>query len=313
MDLVDEIFQTLQLQGLLYFRTDFSGPWGVTVPELNEAARFHFVLSGKCFVRIQEVEVELRPGDLILIPAGMSHTLSDSNKRSCPQLERVLQQAGYSGQGVLRLGHHDDTAATKMLCGHFSFRLGASHPLLASLPTHIHVSSLQRAQNPILDDILRLLARCMVTPEQGSDAALTRLAEIVFLETIKTGATESDALRNILTAFKDGKVSHALRLIHTRPEENWTVERLAQQVAMSRSRFAERFSVLMGLGPMAYLADWRLQKAIQQLQVSQYSIQEIASVTGYNSPSAFTRAFTEKFGVSPSQYRLQSRTLQNVS
>lgn len=313
MDLIDEIFQTLRLQGILYFRTDFTGPWGVTVPELDAAARFHFVLSGKCFVRVGQELVELRPGDLILIPAGKSHTLSDSDKRSCPQLERVLERAGYRNQGVLRLGEHDESAATRMLCGHFSFRPGASHPLLTALPSHILLSSLERAENPILDDVLRLLARCMVTAEQGADAALTRLAEIVFLETIKTGASNSDALRNILTAFKDGKVSNALKLIHTHPEESWTVERLANQVAMSRSRFAERFSVLMGIGPMAYLADWRLQKAMELLQGSRFSIQEIAGATGYNSASAFTRAFSEKFGVSPSQYRLQSRTLQNVS
>ena len=313
MDLIGEIFETLKLQGLLYFRTDFTGPWGVTVPELEAAARFHFVLSGRCFVRIDEEVLELKPGELILIPAGKSHTLSDSEKRSCPQLERVLQDAGYKDQGVLRLGQHDDSAATRMLCGHVSFRTGASHPLLDALPPYLYVNSAQRSENAILDDVLRLLARCMTNPRQGADAALTRLAEIVFLETVKTGAEASKALRNILLAFTDDKISNALTLIHNHPENDWNVERLASKVAMSRSRFADRFSLLMGVGPMSYLAEWRLQCAIHQLQTSQLNVQQIADSTGFKSPSAFTRAFSERFGVAPSQYRLQGRTLQNVS
>jgi AraC-like DNA-binding protein len=313
MNLIDEIFETLKLQGLLYFRTDFTGPWGVTVPELGAAARFHFVLSGRCFVRVNEQLLELSAGDLILIPAGKTHSLSHSEKSSCPQLEKVLEQAGYQDQGVLRLGVPDESAATKMLCGHVSFRPGASHPLLDALPAYLHITSQQRAENPILDDVLRLLARCLTNPKQSSDAALTRLAEIIFLEAVKTGAESSRPLENILLAFADDKVSSALKLMHSYPEESWTVERLASQVAMSRSRFADRFSVLMGTGPMSYLAEWRLQRAMQQLSGSRLSVQQIAITTGYKSPSAFTRAFTDRYGVSPSQYRMQNRSLPNVS
>ena len=72
---------------------------------------------------------------------------------------------------------------------------------------------------------------------------------------------------------------------------------------MSRSRFAERFSDLMGTGPMAYLADWRLQKALSLLDDSRCSVQQVALRTGYRSPAAFTRAFAGKFGVPPTEYR----------
>ena len=94
-----------------------------------------------------------------------------------------------------------------------------------------------------------------------------------------------------------------MELIHGKPEHPWTVESLASEVAMSRSRFSNRFSSLVGSGPMAYLSDWRLQKAISMLDRSRMSIQEISNKTGYQSPSAFTRAFTGKFGLSPSEHR----------
>ena len=75
---------------------------------------------------------------------------------------------------------------------------------------------------------------------------------------------------------------------------------------MSRSRFAERFSQVMGLGPMSYLADWRLQKALALLDSSHVSVQQVAHAAGYQSPAAFSRAFSSKFGVAPSAYRRQS-------
>jgi transcriptional regulator GlxA family with amidase domain len=62
----------------------------------------------------------------------------------------------------------------------------------------------------------------------------------------------------------------------------------------------------MGTGPMAYLSNWRLQKALALLDTSQLSVQQIADKSGYQSPSAFARAFSGKFGASPSDYRRQT-------
>ena len=72
---------------------------------------------------------------------------------------------------------------------------------------------------------------------------------------------------------------------------------------MSRSRFADRFSALMTFGPMAYLSDWRLQKALSLLDATRISVQQVALQTGYRSPAAFTRAFAGKFGMPPTEYR----------
>jgi transcriptional regulator GlxA family with amidase domain len=57
---------------------------------------------------------------------------------------------------------------------------------------------------------------------------------------------------------------------------------------------------------MAYLADWRLQRALALLDRSHFSVQQIAHEAGYKSPAAFSRAFAGKFGLPPSAYRRQS-------
>ncbi|MCB2101849.1 MAG: AraC family transcriptional regulator [Rhodobacterales bacterium] len=304
MDVLNDILDTLKFKGAFYYRTHFSPPWGVTVPELGQAARFHLVVQGTCHVSFPSgVSTTLSPGDLVLIPKGRSHVLSDAPGRPVPPLETVMNRVGYDGQGVLVVGDGDPDAATQMVCGHFAFRSDADHPILRALPEHLLTSASARAREPWLDEMMRLVTRRVFTEEIGSAAAVTRLSEIVFIELLRVGIGATEGLRSVLDAFRDPQVGRALQLIHAEPARAWTVDRLAAEVGMSRSRFAERFSILLGTGPMAYLADWRLQKALALLADGRASIQRIAGQVGYKSPAAFTRAFAGKFGQSPTTYR----------
>lgn len=304
MDVLNDIFDTLELKGALYFRTDCSPPWAIAVPDYAAAARFHLVVQGSCHVRFASGDsVDLGPGDLVLIPGGRNHVLADAAGRPAPSLERVLEDSGYAGSGVLVLGEGDPAASTQLICGHFTFRSGADHPLLRALPQYLVVTAAERARQPWLDEMLRLVARKMFAEDVGYPAAVTRLSEIVFIELLQVSVGQCAALRQIIEAFRDRQIGRALQMIHEKPAEGWTVESLAGAVGMSRSRFAERFRSLVGLGPMAYLADWRLQKALALLDRSHFSVQQVAHAAGYKSPAAFSRAFTGKFGIAPSAYR----------
>lgn len=308
MDVLDDIFDTLDLKGALYFRTDFSAPWAVTVPELDGAARFHLVVQGACHLSFGSGDgLLLGPGDLVLIPGGAPHVIADRGGRDAAPLETVLADSGYDGRGLLIVGDGDDHAATQMVCGHFAFRRGADHPLLRALPEHLLTTAADRAREPLLDEMLRLIARRIFAEGLGSAAAVTRMSEIVFIELLRAGIGRSPALIGVMDAFRDAQIGRALELIHDRPGEAWSVARLASQVGMSRSRFADRFSELLGLGPMSYLADWRLQKALPLLDDARSSVQQVAIEVGYRSPAAFTRAFAGKFGLSPREYRQNHR------
>ena len=304
MDIIDDIFSTLDLKGALYFRTDFTPPWGTTVPEYKNAARFHLVIQGQCYVRVNNgPSQKIEAGDLILIPRGASHILSDQPVDNAPPLESVLEDAGYTGDGVLTVGSSSKNTSTQLVCGHFTFRTGAAHPIIQAIPEQLKTSNADRAKHPLLDDVLRLISQRIYADELGTTAFIKRLSEIVFIELIRSGIGNDPAMETILKAFTDPKISHSLNLIHAKLSEPWTVEGLATEVAMSRSRFSNRFSELMGIGPMTYLADWRLQKALALLESSRLSVQQIAIQIGYQSASAFTRAFSSKFGNSPTDFR----------
>lgn len=306
MDVLDDVLDTLDLSGSLYFRTDFSAPWSVTVPVLTGAARFHMVVQGQCTVTMPgDRVVTLNPGDLILIPRGQTHILSDSPVESAPPLETVLEQVQYDGEGVLVVGEGDPSASTQLICGHFTFRQRADHAMLRAMPDYFVATSSMRAMNPWLDDVMRLISRHMFSEKPGMDASVRRLSEVMFIELMRMSieSAEQEQLQPALRGFQDPQIGRALAVIHKDLDSPWTVKSLAREVGMSRSSFADKFAELMGQGPMSYLTDWRLQKALSLLDSGQSNVQQIANQTGYRSPAAFTRAFAAKFGETPSKYR----------
>jgi len=308
LDVLDDILTTLNLKGALYFRTDFSPPWAVAVPGYAQAARFHLVVQGRCHVSFPSGRsVVLNAGDVILIPRGMEHALSDDASRDAPPLERVIEDIGYRGKGVLTVGAGKPEAATRMICGHLSFRDGADHPLLRALPQFILLAAADRARSVWLDEVLRLLVRRMFSDGEGVSASVTRLSEVFFIEMLRLDLDRNPQLASVLAAMKDRQIGKALLLFHQNADRPWTVEAVATEVGMSRSSFAERFRELLGTAPMAYLSEWRLQKALCLLEDSRCTIGQVATRTGYRSAAAFSRAFAAKFGQAPREIRQAMR------
>src|SRR4029077_9689218 len=103
--------------------------------------------------------------------------------------------------------------------------------------------------------------------------------------------------------LEDAIVGPALNQLHQRPTMVWTLPRLAKEVGASRSVLAERFTRLVGMPPMQYLARWRMQMAATLLRTTSAGLAEIAERVGYGSEAALSRAFKRSLGVAPAYYR----------
>ncbi len=191
----------------------------------------------------------------------------------------------------------------RLLTGELTFGAGADHPLFQALPDIIWLGRDTREKSPGLDETVRLLLRYLLLAHRPSMAVLSRLSEIVLMETIRATAHESSVLSNILAAFHDRRISAALALLHAAPDRAWTVQSLAEAVAMSRSRFAARFQTVTGHGPLTYLRDLRLRQAEARLRSGASSVMEAARHAGYRSATGLTRAFAHRFGRTPAAVR----------
>ncbi len=99
------------------------------------------------------------------------------------------------------------------------------------------------------------------------------------------------------------EVSRAITFIHTHINEKITVDQIAQEVNMSVSHFSRIFKREIGLSPLAYLLNTRLDRVKKLLVSSDKTITQIALESGFNSSSYLATAFMKKYNMSPSSYK----------
>ncbi len=137
----------------------------------------------------------------------------------------------------------------------------------------------------------------------GAQNVLARLSELMFVETIRHYLEAlPPAQTGWLAGLRDPVVGEALAALHGQPSMEWTVERLARLVGLSRSVLAERFTAMVGRPPMQYLALWRMQLASHML-ADGVPVAEVAGAVGYESEAAFSRAFKKLVGQAPGTWR----------
>jgi AraC-like DNA-binding protein len=115
-------------------------------------------------------------------------------------------------------------------------------------------------------------------------------------------ADAASAGRGWLSALVDKHMSIAIASMHDDPGHPWTLQLLAERTGMSRSVFALRFRETVGATPMEYLTRWRMLLAADRLKNSSEGLSTIAQSLGYETDSAFCKAFRRVMGCSPRQY-----------
>ena len=90
--------------------------------------------------------------------------------------------------------------------------------------------------------------------------------------------------------------------------EPWTVERMAEEVGLSQSRFFTVYKSFYGISPVSDLIRAKMNSAENMLLFSERRIDEIAEMLGYQNITHFIRQFKKENGVSPSAFRKINRT-----
>ncbi|MFI1920474.1 AraC family transcriptional regulator [Nocardia sp. NPDC020380] len=194
-------------------------------------------------------------------------------------------------------------ATTVMLCGVMRLARGRHQHLVGSLPAVMHIQAADGRLSPETADLVAMIARESCSRRPGAEAMLRRLTEILFIHMIRAWVEQQPVdNRNWLRGLNDPAIGHTLSLIHRAPERQWTVNELALSVALSRSRFASRFTELMGESPINYAAQWRMQHAARLLRTGA-TVSAVAGRLGYTSEVAFRKAFARQLGVPPGAYR----------
>lgn len=313
MDLLSDILDNLQLKGTLYFRTSFTSPWSIRVPQYQKVSRYHYANRGRCLVRIdpEKAPVSLEQGDLLIITHGAPHTMYCNPESENPPtlLEDVIEKSGFNGQGTLVYGDIGTHHETQLICGHFAFDKEAQHPLIDALPEYIHIKNYGAESSTWMENTLKVIGSEAGKNDIGADLIALKMSEIIYAQAMRAYLNSDEAKSSELAGYVDEKLSKAIKVIHQSPEHAWTLTELAGIAGLSRTAFANRFKELLSMTPLVYMTHWRMQIARRSLRETNNAVIDIAEKVGYQSEAAFSRVFKKKFGIAPVAYRKKKPTL----
>ena len=323
LDVLSDVLRSVRLTGSMLFLVDASTPWvtrapaasvfaSAVLPRTQHLISYHVVTEGACWGGLDgQAGQPLAAGDILVIPHGAPYFLAAPAGTSAPLDEAEAtgffrrMAAGEIPPVVAEGGGGPD--ATRFICGFLGCEARPFNPVLAALPEVMvlrHDEAAAVRMKPLIDFAVRELRE----HRSGRRDVLLRLSELMFVEAVRTHLETLPAAESgWFAGLRDPLVAHALALLHRQPAHAWTLERPAAQIGTSRSVLAERFHRRLGEPPMQYLAAWRMQLATRLLAEPAARIKTIAEAVGYDSESAFSRAFKRALGVAPAQWRVSPR------
>ena len=329
-DTLSDLLRAVRLRGALFFYVEGTHPWvaeapagreiiPAILPGVDHMMEFHGIARGSCWGAIAgEKPFRLDEGDLVIFPQGDAHVMSSapglrSSTRDTgvffaprpPQLPFSLDMHE-GGHATARLEGGGDERAT-IVCGFLGCDARPFNPLLASLPRVMHLPGIAGSQSWV-GTFLRTVVEESNQKRPGGEAVLERMSEMLFVEALRRYVDAMpDGQTGWLAGMRDPTIGRTLSLLHDRPAEAWTIERLGEEVGLSRSALHERFVHFIGQPPVQYLAQWRMQLAAASLRDSDAKVIEVALSVGYENETAFARAFRRAVGDSPAAWRRARR------
>ena len=302
MDALSEVLRLARFGANVTLDATAHEPWCVSVPASESLARAHLVVEGSCSVRSNDGDVELGPGDFLFLPRGEAHLIGEPLEADAVAFGSLVRTPVAGELLPVRLGGRGP--ATRWISLGLTCERHLAEPLLAALPPLVHVDLAGAPAVQWLRDSLGLVLSASDAPFLGAAASRSLLAQLLFVEALARYVQSlPPGGKGWLSGLNDRYVGRALALVHGRPSEPWTVEKLGRLVGLSRSSLADRFSEVMGEPIFAFLTRWRLQLAAESLLSSTRSVESIARAAGYESASAFSHAFKRAFGKPPTAWR----------
>ena len=288
----------MKLRAFINVALDAGGNWAVDFPAY-EGFTLNVVQKGECWlsVRGDHQRVRLRAGDCFLLTGGREFTVAtDRSLGNRFRAEEIFSQAK---QGVAHCNGGGDFFVLGII---FRFQGHLPSILLNRLPAVIHVDGGSDHAAVLRGSLDRFSAE-MRTGGVGRSLILSHLAPIMLLQTLRCYLASSPQEENWLVALNHPRLVKVLEAMQTDYKRDWSLEQLAKVANMSRSGFALTFQKKVGVSPMVYLTNWRMQIACELLGAGDQNLASIAGEVGYGSESAFSTTFTKVVKCRPGHYR----------
>jgi AraC-like DNA-binding protein len=316
VDVLSDVLRAVRLTGAIFFDVEATAPWvaetppGVKIgssvmPDAEHVIMFHAITSGGCWAELLDGSVSpfrVSAGDIVVLPMGDPHVFCTApGMRATPDL--AMYRRPTDRQLPTYIEKFDGGGErTRFVCGYLGCDARPFNPVLQALPRILLARGAEGA--PAMTQLIRMAVDETATRRTGGETVLSKVAELMFVDVVRRHVdTLPKESGGWLSGLRDKHIGAALALMHGRPAEAWTLERLAQGAGLSRSSFADRFVHFVQDSPMHYLTRWRMQLAARLLERPGIGVAQVAAEVGYESEAAFNRAFKKYVGAPPGAWR----------
>lgn len=294
MDILSEIISSSDLRGSILASHSFYQNWGFQFP-CKKSFGFHVVTRGNCLIRYNagtKKYRELKKGDIVFITKGFNHEIVSSIKQKSISIHELKQE----------LENSQDNHTPN--CSMISVRYEPSdfiHPFFSEIEDILFVSGEEIPPLHPIQSTLTLISN-ELKDSKSSELILQRLSDILLYYILKYWIEKHNPINpGWLRTLKDEKILYALNLLHKDISFDWTLESISNAIGISRATLAYKFKDALGITPLDYLSQIRIQKGRKLLKEENYSIEEVARKVGYGNSFSFSKAYKRIRGVSPSK------------
>jgi AraC-like DNA-binding protein len=279
------------VEAAFFSRMRGASPWGVQTRGAD-CGIFHVVVQGEASLQVGGQRVDVAAGQVVVVPGGLPHVLAHPADAS-PAWIGALPQVD-EGLPTLLAGRGEP--GTEILCGTLRLGLFGRELVLPHLPPVMH------ARGPEVAGWVAALAGEVGRRPPGTDAVSACLGELLFLLALREWLAKPRPA-SFLAALVPPDLGRVVAAVQEAPAADWSLERMARRAGLSRSVFCERFLDVMGEPPGAWVTRWRMLVARERLAEPGASVARVAEAVGYESESAFNRAFRRSVGMPPARWR----------
>ena len=252
----------------------------------QESMELVFVKRGTGLVQVGAESCPARMGDIFIFTPGTLHALRQAEGQ-CMEYENIIFE-------LELLGGADDLCAERYLLPLQSGRMALQPRIIPGEAGYPQAAAcLQEAEE----------ANKVKTAgyELAIKGALLRFLSILIGQhgtPLPADTTDTRRLKTVL------------QLIEAEYATPLRIEDAAEACGCSQSHFMRWFKKMTGQGFTAYLNDHRLNLAAELLRITDATVLDIAGRVGFDNLSYFNRLFKRRYGMTPREYRVQARKLQ---
>ncbi len=264
-------------------------------------APFHVITQGRCLLDVAEHKgVALKAGDVAVLPHGGGHTIRAASPGAAA---RPLVTRRQLDNGLILKTNVEGEAETQLICGRLRFVQAHDNMVLAALPSLVVVEGDRSQDAARISQLVTAMREELAEDRLGAVTVASDLATALVTIVLRAHFERAQATPGVLSLMTQRQTGRVLAAMLADPARPWTLDELAAEAATSRATLVRLFQKATGAAPLAFLAELRLSLAQRRLVSSRASLAEIAEESGYQSESAFSRAYSRRFGVTPGATR----------